>query len=383
MECICTEKKTHLCGHGVNIHFKSGQDVYGKIYIFGAHSRARTLAAYLQYLYPKTTVAAYLYDNEEENPEWIDDTAVIRLKGSTALSKEYPVYIGTRGIYHKQVIRHLEQLGFKKIYPVTVELDLQLRNAYLEKYFASVGRNFIKIDRLYGLERDRQAVIYVARSAFDSSLCQDYSLAPYEREIQAGSALTKIRLSDGILTDDEGDNISDRNRQFCELTVLYWIWKHAKEEIVGLVHYRRHFILPDDWVARMQIHKVDAILPVPLYVAPSLEENYKKRHDPSDWDYMMDYLKERNEQEYKEALVFFKKNLYSPCNMFIMRRGVLNELCDWMFPVLFSVAEHGGQKEDKYLNRYPGFLSERLITFFFEKNRGRYKVIYSDKNFLP
>ena len=41
-----------------------------------------------------------------------------------------------------------------------------------------------------------------------------------------------------------------------------------------------------------------------------------------------------------------------------------------------------GEREDAYQNRYPGFLSERLITFFFEKNRARYKVVYADKNFL-
>ncbi len=381
MERIYTEKNIYSYNYNVNPCIWKEQYCYKKIYIFGAHSRAQTLAVYLQYLHPEITVAAYLYDNEETNPERLGNTAVIRLRDQVAISTDYPVYIGTRGIYHTQIIHRLRKLGFEKIYPVTVELDLKLRNAYLEKYFASVGREFIKIDRLF--EMDRQAIIYVARSAFDSPLNQNYTLAPYEKEIQAGAALTEMRLSKGILTDDKGDNISEKNRQFCELTILYWIWKHAKEEIIGLVHYRRHFILPDNWILRMWMHDVDVILPVPLYVAPNLEENYKKRHDPSDWNYMMDYLRKRDEQEYKEASLFFKKNLYSPCNMFIMRRAVLNELCDWMFPVLFSVAEHGGEKEDNYLNRYPGFLSERLITFFFEKNRDKYKIVYSDKNFLP
>lgn len=358
-------------------------EAYGKTYIFGAHSRARTLAAYLQYLYPEITVSAYLYDNEEANPKRIEGTSVIRLNDNAILDTELPVYIGTRGIYHPQVIRHLKQLGFEKIYPVTVEFDLRLRNAYMDKYFSSIGRKFVKIDRLCQPEKDRLAVIYVARSAFDRPLCRSYPLVPYEKEIQAGAALTEIRLSDGILTDCQGENISDRNRQFCELTALYWIWKHAQEEIIGLAHYRRRFILPEDWCMRMQMYRIDVILPLPLYVAPSLEENYKKRHDPADWNYMMDCLKERCEEEYKEAKAFFKKNLYSPCNMFIMRRNVLDELCSWLFPVLFAAAEHGGEKKDCYQNRYPGFLSERLISFFFEKNRNKYKVVYSDKNFLP
>ena len=34
-----------------------------KIYIAGAHSRGRTLRAYLEYLYPEIEVAAFLVDD--------------------------------------------------------------------------------------------------------------------------------------------------------------------------------------------------------------------------------------------------------------------------------------------------------------------------------
>lgn len=68
--------------------------------------------------------------------------------------------------------------------------------------------------------------------------------------------------------------------------------------------------------------------------------------------------------------------------MFIMKKEVLDELCAWLFPILFICAEHGGGREDAYQNRYPGFLSERLISLFFEKNRDKYRMVYADKNFL-
>ena len=132
----------------------------------------------------------------------------------------------------------------------------------------------------------------------------------------------------------------------------------------------------------MRKNEVDVILPVPLYVAPSVADNYRERHDASDWEYMMQYLKENRGMEYNQAEEFFGRNLYSPCNMFIMRKEVLDELCTWLFPVLFQAAGYGGEKEDHYQNRYPGFLSERLISFYFEKHKNRYKVVYADKNFL-
>lgn len=359
------------------------------IYIFGAHSRAQTLAVYLQYLYPNISVEAYLYDNEEANPSHVLEIPVWYLdKENVSLHTKNPVFLGTRGIYHLQITEKLRDLGFTKIYPVTARMDLKLRNNYLKKYFVEIGRTFRKIDQLLSSEECRRsklptATIYVAKSIFDKPLQRPYTLASYETEIQVGAALTKERLSVHILTDHKGEHISDRNKQFCELTALYWIWKHATEDIVGLVHYRRHFLLPDDWIARIDAHNIDVILPVPLYVTPNLEQNFKKRHHAAEWDYMMKCLKESDENTYQEATDFFQGNLYSPCNMLIIRKHVLDEFCSWLFPILFRVAEHGGQKEDAYQNRYPGFLSERLLTFFMEKHREKYNIVYADKNFLP
>ena len=68
--------------------------------------------------------------------------------------------------------------------------------------------------------------------------------------------------------------------------------------------------------------------------------------------------------------------------MFIMRKSVLNDLCSWMFPIIDTIAAHEGQYTDSYQNRYPGFLSERLITLFFEMHRNKYKTVYADKNFI-
>ena len=360
-----------------------------KIYIAGAHSRGQTVAFYLSYLNKEVEIEAYLVDNEEENPESIEGVPVVKITSDTDLNKDYPVYIGTRGVSHAHFVELFQEKGMKEIYPVTVELDLQLRNSFLEKYFQSLGRNYEKISDEAYLCRKKMTkdsctdvCVYVANSAFDKSLEKEYVLAPYERVIQVGAALTEKRISENVLTDDTGENISLRNKQFCELTALYWLWKNATEDVVGLVHYRRHFILPDDWEMRMEEAGIDVILPLPLYVTPSVEENYKKRHDPSDWEFMIQYLKERYPEDYEDAKKVFSGNLYSPCNMFIMKKSVLNELCQWMFPILEEVALHGGQKENAYFNRYPGFISERLITYFFEKHSSSLKVVYADKNFL-
>ena len=357
---------------------------YHKIYIVGAQSRAKTLSGYITFLYPRVSVEAYLVDAVSQNDADIQGIPVCKLEDTGLLQNTLPVFIATKSILHEEIQKKLHDMGFQTIIPVTFEIDNFLRNEYVKKYYEKEQSAFVKLTDLAALDEQYSvsSVIYIAKSIYDHPLQSNYVSPNYEKVIQAGAALTKERLLPKILTDCEGENISEKNRQYCELTVLYWIWKNAKEEIVGLSHYRRHFILPENWQNIMVSYKIDVILPVPTFVYPSIEENYKERHDYTDWEFLMRYLEKNSPDDYAMAKKVFSKSLYSPCNMFIMNRVVLNKLCSWMFPIVDAVALHGGAKADSYLNRYPGFISERLITLFFHKHKDDYKIAYVDKNFL-
>lgn len=377
-------------------------------YIFGAHSRARTVKEYLRLLEPDMCLAAYLFDNEEENPAAVDGIPVICLSQGcdSALDTSCPVYIGTRGIFHPHIIQELQKIGFSDIRPVTVELDIEMRNAYVQAVFAEQGLSFRKLavdtndtqcvqndfrlDLPCGTDESRtkesqatgSACIYVAKSAVDKPLHEAYTPAPGERILQVGASLSEP-LTDAAFVDNTGENISELNRQFCELTGLYWIWKNAAEDIVGLCHYRRHFLLPDNWAEEVQEKGIDILLPVPLYVAPSLAENYRERHIAKIWETMMAVLAEQNPKETEEAESFFENNgLYCPCNMLIARKEVFKRLSAWLFPIIFETQKRIGTIDDAYQNRYPGFLSERLISFWCYEHREEYSIWFADKNFL-
>lgn len=364
-----------------------------KIYIFGAASRAKTIMGYLDLLFPEIEIAGYLVDDEEKNDSQICGVPVIHLdmasdKEIAGLQTKIPVIIATKGIFHQRIESKLTALGFTTIIPVSVEVDNCLRNAYVRKVFAGEGRTFLKLEDLMNEENLKSATneadvcIYMAKSIYDKELETSYTLPDYEKALWVGAALTNERLLDGILTDATGENISAKNRQYCELTGLYWVWKNRRHDIAGLSHYRRHFVLPKDWIRVMQEQGIDAIVPVPTYVYPSVGDNYKERHMPEDWDFLLQYLKEKEAGVYDAAVEVFSGNLFLPGNMFVARWEVLDELCSWLFPVLDAIGANGGIKEDAYLNRYVAFASERLVTLFFHFHRDKYKIVYADRIFL-
>ena len=49
---------------------------------------------------------------------------------------------------------------------------------------------------------------------------------PLMYNVIAGSAFLTQSVPEGMLLDNEGDNISFKNKSYCELTTQYWAWKN-------------------------------------------------------------------------------------------------------------------------------------------------------------
>lgn len=356
------------------------------IYIFGAHTRAQNLYAYFKVLFPQQKVNGFLYDNEEPNPKklcGIDVTALDKIENG---DEKAQIWLAVKSCYFKDIIYRIQGRFLNPIVCVTPEIDNELRNRYAEKVFSEKGLGFLKIYDLLkksGGEKNETPIVYMANSIYDR---QEYKRTYpfYIVPVQAGAAITDQKTAE--IQDNTGDNISVKNRQYCELTVLYWIWKNRRDSWVGLCHYRRHFVLSKEEAAAIPSAGVDVILPVPSICQPTIGENYRKRHDKKDWEYLLHLLKKSYTDFYDLAVRIWETqefgNLYYTCNMFIMKKAVLDEYCVWLFSILDEMERFGGQKADSYQNRYPGFLAERLMTLYFIYYRNKYKIAYIDKVFV-
>ncbi len=192
----------------------------------------------------------------------------------------------------------------------------------------------------------------------------------------------------GYLKDCGGDNISEKNPHYCELTALYYIWKneHA-DDIVGLVHYRRYFctkktLNPKKNIlsyakARKMLESCDLIVPYKMHrQGRTIREDYGQFHNVRDYDECRTIISEQC-PEYLEAFdaVSASKDLCQ-YNMVITKKETFDCYCAWLFGILFELERRVDiSSYDAYNQRIFGFLSERLFNVWILHNQLKMKKL--------
>ena len=90
---------------------------------------------------------------------------------------------------------------------------------------------------------------------------------PLMYNVIAGSAFLTQSVPEGMLLDNEGDNISFKNKSYCELTTQYWAWKNQTADYYGFCHYRRYFSF-----SKVNLQEADC----GCLIYPVLSENVKQ-----------------------------------------------------------------------------------------------------------
>jgi len=201
--------------------------------------------------------------------------------------------------------------------------------------------------------------------------------------VLAGAALAGRENVTCDYADNDGENISELNPAYNELTVLYWAWKNYEKlgdpDRIGLMHYRRYFYF-DPSVEDVRLHtttdqyafkeksllygeRLDALFEQGDFICPrpsrrsSVRRHYAMTHRIEDLDlavailkkHFPDYAQAADEYLDGEDSYFF--------NMFIFPKELFFRYAEYMFTILAEYAEERGTEE-----RF--FVSERLTGIF-------------------
>ena len=221
--------------------------------------------------------------------------------------------------------------------------------------------------------------------------------------IHVGKAISSINLP-YCIGDDTGDNISHKNKSWCELTAIYWMWKNLDADYYGLMHYRRYLSFTrhdgyeifhnfDDHIINHDLSEANIenecknydIITSPVWnIHPAgLPEHlmngyelYCLDHYQKDLDIVIKIIKD----DYPDFYLPFLETIYSRQTFFfnisIMKKYYFNEYCTFMFGVLEKAEEKIDiSTYNNYQKRVLGFLAERLTNAYVMYARKKYKGI--------
>lgn len=180
----------------------------------------------------------------------------------------------------------------------------------------------------------------------------------------------------------EGDNIDFLNPWYCELTGLYYLWKHVDDDIVGLEHYRNYFWKDGHLISEKEINeelkKGDIICggyAYPFCKNKILYTEFNRvtkgittlllkiiaNHDTGLSDYFAKYL---------------KGNRLWCCNTFIGPKKIIDEWLDFAFNLLIELEEISPIGPRTNTARREGYITEFLFGAWLEYKG--YKIVHCD-----
>lgn len=175
----------------------------------------------------------------------------------------------------------------------------------------------------------------------------------------------------GYLGDDTGENISDLNFLYGELTGLFWIWQNVQDvDYVGLCHYRRYFINSRKQAMSKQeylelLEQYDAIVSKPAECEGSYYEHFGRSHNSRDLDAVkraLNRLYPSYGRAYDQAM---NGTVYYWGNLVVTSLPILKAYAEWLFQIFVEASEEiDVSSYNDYHKRVYGFLSEQMFYVF-------------------
>ena len=184
---------------------------------------------------------------------------------------------------------------------------------------------------------------------------------------------------EGALRDDVGDNISQLNAHYNEMTAIYWIARHYQEigdpDFIGIDHYRRFLEWKEDWLSP------ETVIARKWFSWRTLYSQYKTCHSIRDLDAFIAAFGERFGANYPDFRKYWKTHFFHICNVFIMHRDNFRRYATFIIGCINLIRELEAlnafsKAPNNYQARTPGFILEEMTSYWLwhESRTGKLKV---------
>jgi len=187
-----------------------------------------------------------------------------------------------------------------------------------------------------------------------------------------------------------GNDGSD-GHYFSDLNGDYYIFKNAKDDIIGKMQYRKWLKnkngeLFSDQEIKDILNDDDIIFGRPLMWKHSLYVDYCLVHPKEDWEKLRGIIKMLYNAEEMFDMFFNSMNVLIPCNIYIANKEIIMDYYRWLFPILamltFEINKDILDKREFYQQRIFGYLAERLLGFYFLIVKPQIKIFFAEHNIL-
>ena len=185
----------------------------------------------------------------------------------------------------------------------------------------------------------------------------------------------------GYPGDDTGENISELNCYYSELTGLYWVWKNCHDvDYIGTCHYRRYLINEREQIfteaeyAKL-LSEYDLVTTKRVKLNNSYYDGFSANHNRAALDATGEVIRELY-PEYHDLFVRLVNGTETYFgNMFVTSKTLYDAYCEWLFSIFAAVSERICLEtgEDAYHKRVFGFISEFLLLVWVRKQKLRVK----------
>jgi len=201
-------------------------------------------------------------------------------------------------------------------------------------------------------------------------------------KIYVHNYLEPLSIASDLYEEKHSDQIGNAfglsaHHYLSDVNLDYWIYKNSQEDIIGKAQYRKWFLNKDK--KKYERHELEEIFKnfdIMLYIGKCDVHGrpvkniscYDANHASFDLRLVIEIIYQiTGATEAGEfAMYMYDSDILAYANLYIAKKEIIFEYYNWLFPILKVFVNRSSFRHypDKYQQRAPGYIAERLFSFW-------------------